>query len=73
MMINKLKNKRLFPKRVNSKPPLSPRRSSLLSDALKSRFHLDCDSPDLQEAFNAVNQLASDVSRGKRLKKSKFY
>ena len=63
---SELGGKSIFPKRVNSKPPLSPRRSQAIANAIKSRFHLDDESPELQEAFNAIT---SDVGRGKRLNK----
>ena len=62
-----MKGKSLFPKRVTSKPSLSPTRSDLIARTLKSRFHLNDDSEGLQEAVNAVNQLTADVSRGRRL------
>ena len=64
-----LVGKSIFPKRVTSKPPLSPRRSQAVSDAIKSRFQFDFESPQLQECFNSINQLTADVSRGKRLNK----
>jgi len=66
---SEMRGKSIFPKRVDSKPPLSPHRSQVLADAIKSRFHYDDESPELQEAFNSVNQLTSDVTRGKRLNK----
>ena len=52
---------------------LSPRRSSVFADAIKSRFHFDDEAPELQEAYNSVNQLTSDVTRGKRLNKNRKF
>ncbi|MEL7524031.1 MAG: hypothetical protein AAGJ80_20820, partial [Cyanobacteria bacterium J06553_1] len=46
-----LVGKSIFPKKITSRPPLSPRRSSVVSDAIRSRFRLDLESPELQECY----------------------
>lgn len=54
-------------KRVNrGRPPLSPLRTSLLFDSLKSRFKLDDNGDELEEACRAINQLGNDINSGKR-------
>ena len=66
---DEMKNKMLFPQKINSRESLSPNRSELFLKALKSRFNFHHENQDeIKSAVGAVNQLTSDISRGKRLK-----
>ena len=57
---------RLLPRRSTGRSgTLSPNRTLIFKRAVKKRFHLSEDE-DLSPAITAVNQLGSDVNRGKR-------
>lgn len=67
---DELKGKMLFPRKVNSRAGLSPVRSELFLKSLKCRYHYNSDNEEeIKSAISAVNQLTSDVTRGKRLKR----
>lgn len=65
---SELKNSRLLPKReTGRKGSMSPERTKIFKNAIEGRF--SADETQMASAIAAVNQLGSDLTRGKRVRK----